>query len=107
MKNNLEIKNIVMFGKFKLKRRISTEDQNRLINKCNWFGPREDNLLISKVYEIRNIGEKNVHNRQKNPYVTLWCSGSIGIVGLKTTKEGDLIWDLVVKDLKKISRTLL
>lgn len=106
MKNNLKIVNIVMFGKIPLKRRINTDIQNKLI-KIGWFSPREDNILLSKVFEIRDPNELDNKGKQKNPYATIWCGGTIGIVGLKTKKEGDLIYDQVIQDIKRISRKLL
>lgn len=110
MKNNLKISNIVMSGKIPLKRRISTEEFTRLIQKFNWmevsmgenYGAR-----FSKHFDIRKKPEISVHNTVKQPYCTIFAPGGIIIVGLQNKKEADTIYDQVVKELKAVSRDLL
>jgi len=101
MKNNLKIVNMIVSGKIPLKKRMTTKDQSNIIMKCDWFSPRENMTMISKQFDYRKKKMLNVHKKQKNPYVTVWCSGAIVIVGLKNRKEANDIHDLVIKDLKK------
>jgi len=107
MKNNLKISNIVMSGKLPLrKERISFKDFDKLIRRHNWmdvsagenYGSR-----FSKKFFIRKKKEFSVHNKEKAPYVTIFCLGGIIIVGLKSKKEADIVYDLVIKDLKKVN----
>lgn len=110
MKNNLKVSNLVMSGKIPLKRRISTEDFDKLIQKFNWmevsmgenYGAR-----FSKHFDIREKQEMSVHNTVKQPYCTIFAPGGIIIVGLKNKKEADIVYDQVVKELKAVSKDLL
>lgn len=103
MMNNLRVCNLIVSGKLPIKKdKITQKQVDELIFKCGWFLPREDNIMFSKQYNYRKKGILNVHKKQKNPYVTVWFSGSIVIVGLKSRKEGNDIYDLVIKDFKKI-----
>ena len=111
MKNNLKISNIVMSGRIPLKKeRIGIKDFSLLINKCDWmeicigenYGSR-----FSKKFHIRNKKEMSVHHKEKQPYVTLFVLGGIIIVGLRSKKEGNEVYDLVIKDIKKACPKIL
>ena len=110
MKKNLKVTNICMSGRIPLNRKISVKDYQKLINKCDWeeivFG---ENFAYrySKKYDIREKKGISVHNKVKMPYVTLFHLGGIIIVGLISKKEGHEVYDLVLKDLKKVSKNLL
>ncbi len=105
MKNNLKIVNLIVSGKIPIKKRFTNNQVADLINKCGWFSPREDNILFSKQFDYRKP-QMNVHKKQKNPYVTIWFSGAIVIVGLRSKKEANDIYDLVINDLNKIKKKL-
>jgi len=107
MKNNLRIVNLIVSGKIPIKRKFKLTEVNYLINNLDWFSPREDQIMFSKQYNYRKKKILNVHKKQKNPYVTIWFSGAIVIVGLKNKKEGNEIYDLVIKDLKKATKGVL
>ncbi len=106
MKNNLKISNIVMSGRLPIKKeRISVKQfDNLILNHC-WmevsmgesYGAR-----FSKKFLIRKKKEMSVHHKEKGPYVTIFALGGIIIVGLKSKKEADKVYDLVIKDLKKV-----
>ena len=111
MKHNLKIKNIVMSGRIPLNvKRISVDVFNELIMKHGWmdmslgenYGSR-----FSKKFFIRNKKEMSVHHKEKAPYVTIFALGGIIIVGLKNKKEADVIYNLVIKDIKKVSKGLI
>lgn len=105
MKNNLKISNIVMSGRIPINRRLSVEDYEKLINNFNWNVVEcGENMpsRYSKKFFIRDKKEMSVHNREKAPYVTLFHLGGIIIVGLKSKKEGNIVYDLVIKELKKV-----
>ena len=101
MKSNLKVVNLIVSGKIPLKRKLKVNEFDKLILKCGWFLPREKMILLSKQFNYRKKVELNVHKKQKNPYVTIWFSGAIIIVGLKNKKEASDIYDLVIKDIKK------
>jgi len=111
MRNNLKIKNIVMSGRIPLKKeRISCKIFDLLIKRCGWmdmsiwenYGSR-----FSKKFYIRKKIEKSVHGKEKQPYVTIFALGGIIIVGLKNKKEADVVYDLVIKDIKKVNSNIL
>ena len=106
MKNNLKISNIVMSGRIPLNsERISVKEFDLLIQKCGWmdmsmgenFAPR-----FSKKFYIRKKKEMSGHRKEKQPYCTIFALGGIIIVGLKSKKEADIVYDLVIQDLKKV-----
>jgi hypothetical protein len=105
MKNNLKVSNLVMSGRIPLKRRISVKDFDLLIKKFNWmeismgenYGAR-----FSKKFYIRDKKEMSVHHKEKQPYCTIFSPGGIIIVGLRTKKEADIVYNLVLEDLKKV-----
>ncbi len=109
--NNLKICNIVMSGRIPLnKKRISVKTFDLLIMKCGWvnmslgenYGSR-----FSKKFYIRKKKEFSVHHQEKAPYCTIFALGGIIIVGLKNKKEGNIVYDLVIKDLMKVSKNLI
>ena len=111
MKNNLKVSNLVMSGRLSLKKeRISVKFFDKLILKYNWidmslgenYGTR-----FSKKFLIREKEERNVHGQIKGPHVTIFALGGIIIVGLKNKKEADIVYDLVIKDLNKVSKNIL
>jgi len=105
--DNFKVVNMIVSGKIDLKKRMSRQNQVDMIMRGDWFCPREDNIMISKQFNYRKAGKLNVHKKQKNPYVTIWCSGSFVIVGLKNKKEARDIYNLIIKDLKKYCRRIL
>ena len=111
MKNNLKIRNIVMSGRIPLiNKRISVKTFDLLIQKCNWmdmslgenYGSR-----FSKKFNIRDKIEMSVHNKVKQPYATIFALGGIIIVGLRNRKEANKVYDLVIKDIKKVCPEIL
>ncbi len=111
MKNNLKISNIVMSGRIPLKKeRISAKQFDLLIEKYGWsevsFGENYGSRF-SKKFHIREKKEMSVHNKEKQPYVTIFALGGIIIVGLKSKKEADVVYDLVIKDIKKACPKIL
>jgi len=108
MKNKLRITNMIFSGRMPFKRKLKTEEGDKLVFRFNWQWINEEiSPIISKRMKIRKIKKLNVHGKIKQPYVSIWCSGAINIVGVVNRKEANQVYDLVIKDLKKISRTLL
>ena len=93
---------MIVSGKIPIKKRFTIKQVDKLILDCGWFLPREKIIMFSKQFNYWKTGILNVHKKQKNPYVTVWFSGAIVIVGLKSKKEANDIYDLVIKDLNKI-----
>lgn len=105
MKNNLKISNIVMSGRIPiLKERISMKQFDKLITKCDWMEVSMGENYSSRFSKRfpRNKKEISVRLKVKGPYVTIFALGGIIIVGLKSKKEANEIYDLVIKDLKKV-----
>lgn len=111
MKNNLKVRNIVMSGRIPLnKERISVKIFDLMIQKCGWmdmslgenYGSR-----FSKKFYIRKKKELSVHGKEKQPYCTIFALGGIIIVGLKNKQEANIIYKLVLKDIKSVSKNLL
>ena len=100
-----------MSGRIPLKKeRISVKQFDLLIQEYGWmdmslgenYGSR-----FSKKFYIREKKEMSVHNKEKQPYVTIFALGGIIIVGLKSRKEADQVYDLVIKDIKKACPKIL
>ena len=62
---------------------------------------------FSKKFYIRDKIEMSVHNKVKQPYTTIFALGGIIIVGLKNKKEANQVYDLVIKDIKKVCPGIL
>ncbi len=111
MKNNLKISNIVMSGRLLLrKERISVAQFDLLIERCDWFDVsigENYGSRFSKKFLIRKKKEMSVHHKEKGPYVTIFALGGIIIVGLKSKEEANKVYDLVIKDIKKVSSKIL
>ena len=100
-----------MSGRIPLKKkRISTKAFDLLIKRCNWmdmslgenYGSR-----FSKKFYIRKKKEMSVNHKEKQPYVTIFALGGIIIVGLKNRKEANQVYELVIKDIKKVCKDTL
>ncbi len=99
-----------MSGRVPLNGKLNVKDYEKLVYKLNWeevcygenFATR-----FSKRFYIRKKKEFSVHNKEKAPYVTLFHLGGIIIVGLKSKKEGNVVYDLVIQDLKKVCKNKL
>ena len=102
MKNNLRISNIVFTGRMPFKRKLKVSEGNKLIYNLNWRWINEEvsPILVRKVKIRKNI-KKSVHGKEKQPYVSIWCSGAINIVGVVSRKEANEVYDIVINDLKK------
>lgn len=104
MKNNLKVANVVMSGKIPLNKKITFDQFERLIEKFGWeeVSPGENySSRFSKTFCVRKQKELSVRSKIKNPYCTIFALGGIIIVGLKSKKEGNIVYDLVIEDLKK------
>ena len=105
MKNNLKISNLVMSGRLPIKnKRINIDEFSRLIVDSEWIDVcvgENYSSRFSKKFYIRNKIEMSVHHKEKAPYVTIFALGGIIIVGLKSKKEANIIYDMVIEDLKK------
>jgi len=99
----LYISNMVVTGKISLNRLISVEEGNKLINNFGWMWINEERSpILSKTIQLRKEQVLSVHKKIKQPYVSIWTSGAINIVGVKSMKEAKQVYEIVLKDLKKI-----
>jgi len=104
----LRISNMVFTGKMPFKRKLKINEGNELIKKYNWFLVNEENSpILSKRIKLREKIELSVHNKEKQPYVSIWYSGAINIVGVISRKEANQVYNIVIKELKKVSKGLL
>ena len=99
----LYISNMVVTGKIKLNKLISTEQGNTLMRKFGWMWINEEcSPILSKTIQLRKDNKMSIHHKIKQPYVSIWTSGAINIVGVTSMKEAKKVYDLVLKDLKKV-----
>lgn len=99
----LYISNMVVTGKILLNKLISVEEGNKLINKYGFMWINEEySPILSKRIELRKEKKLSVHGKIKQPYVSIWTSGAINIVGVKSMKEAKQVYDIVLSDLKKV-----
>lgn len=108
MKNNLRISNMIMTGKMPFKKKLNEIEVTRLINNCDWMLINEEiSPILSKTMPIRKYPKLSVHGKIKQPYVSIWTSGSINILGIINKEEGNKVYDLVMNDLKKYCKRVL
>ncbi len=94
---------MVFTGKMPFKRKLKLEEINKLIFRWNWMSVNEDiSPMISKKIKIRDKIKLSVHKKEKQPYVSVWNSGSINIVGVVSRKEANQVYDIVVKEIKRV-----
>ena len=99
--NKLRITNIIMTGKLPIVNRLNFKNiiQN---SKYVWFIPTPETCTqVCSTKFLREDGV-NVAKHRKCVYISLWASGSINLVGLKSFKEGYKYYDLILKELKRI-----
>ena len=108
MKNNLRVSNMVITGKMPFKKKLNEAERKRLVLKGGYFLINEDTSpIFMKKMQIRKKVIISVHNKQKIPVAFIWTSGAINIVGVLNKKEGDIIYGLVMKDIKKYCKRVL
>ena len=108
MKNNLRITNMVFTGKLPFKHKLREIEKHRLVMKADFMVVNEEiSPILSKRVRIRKKIEVSVHGKEKQPYVSIWSSGAINIVGVRSRPEANKVYDLVLKDIKKLSPRVL
>lgn len=99
----LYVSNMVVTGKIKLNRLISVDEGNKLVNLFNWMWINEEcSPILSKTIRLRKEERISVQNKIKQPYVSIWTSGAINIVGVISMKEAKQVYEIVLKDLRKV-----
>lgn len=103
IKNNLKISNMVLTGRIPIEGKISNEEANKMIQRFNWMCLNEENSpILSKRIVLREKIKFSVHGKEKQPYVSIWHSGAINIVGVLSRKEANKVYEIVINELKKI-----
>ena len=107
MKNKLDyvklhVSNMVVSGKIKLNKLISVKDGDKLVDKLDWMWVNEQAPILAKVIMLRKGNQKSVRNNIKQPYVSIWSTGSINILGVTSMKEAKQVYQIVLKDLRSI-----
>lgn len=106
--NNLRISNIVFTGKMPFTYKLKHEEVKRLILEAGYFGVNEEiSPIFSKRVKIRDKIKLSVQGKEKQPYVSIWTSGAINIVGVINRKEANQVYDIVLKDIKKYCKRVL
>ncbi len=101
MKNNLKIVNMVLTTRLPFSRKLNIKDIKKLINKFGYMGVNEEcSPIYCKRVKIREKIELSIHKKEKQPYVSLWCSGALIIVGVRSKKEASQVYDIVINELK-------
>ena len=99
----LYVSNMVVTGKILLNKLMSVDEGNELIEKYGWMWINEEySPILSKRIELRKEQKLSVQGKIKQPYVSIWTSGAINIVGVRSMKEAKQVYEIVLKDLKKI-----
>ena len=109
MKNNLRISNMIFTGRIWEGVKLNEAEVKRLIFKgtLNWMMINEDVSPIISAHIDRPKKELSVHRKQKCFYVSIWTSGAINIVGVRSRKEANEVYDKVFKDIKKCCKRVL
>ena len=109
MKNNLRITNMIFTGRIWEGKKLIHKEVSKLIKKgaISWMMVNEDISPIISAYITKPKKELNVHRKFKCFYVSIWTSGAINIVGVRSRKEANYVYDLVVKDIKRLCPRVL
>lgn len=104
--NNLRITNMIFTGRMWEEKKLNEEEVKRLIFKgsLNWALINEDTSPIISAHINRPKKEIGARGRQKCFYVSIWTSGAINIVGVRSRKEANEVYSKVIKDIKKCCR---
>ncbi len=105
----LYVSNMVVTGKIKLNRLISVKEGNKLVNDFGymWVNEEVSPILSKSLKGFRKEERMSVHNKIKQPYVSIWTSGAINIVGVKSMKEAKQVYEIVISELKKVCKKKL
>lgn len=102
MENNLKVSNMVFTGRLPFKRKLKTEETHKLVTNFDYFCVNEEcSPIFGKRIKIREKISYSVHHKEKQPYVSIWCSGAIIITGVVSKNEANKIYDIVISELKK------
>lgn len=104
-KNTMKITNMVVSGRLPLKKKIN---YSTIVKKSKllWQIANED---VSPILSIRFYREKkklNVHKKRKSVYASIWNSGAINIVGVKSLSEAEKYYTIIFKELLRIDGDL-
>ena len=88
-----------MSGRLPLKKRLSSEDVERLIMKGDWMSINEKAPCLKRYVELEDSS--------RNICVLLQVSGGMNITGLKKIVEGGRVYDLVFKEIHKLLPKIL
>jgi TATA-box binding protein (TBP) (component of TFIID and TFIIIB) len=95
---SLKVSNIVMTGKLPIKGKL---DFRELVGKMyGWRIVNEEICGILQKRYIRIEGTKSVHGKTHSVTVSIWNSGAVNIVGLRSIREGELTYQKVLEELK-------
>jgi len=99
LKIPLRVTNLVMTGKLPIQHKL---DFRRFINDLDeWYIVNDEKVPIAQKHFERNDGTRSIRRGRKcNITVSIWNNGSINIVGLRSTKEGEKTLDKIVKELQ-------
>lgn len=95
----LKVANMVMSGKIPLEHKL---DYAKVVSSCDgWvYFEHRNTPLVQKKFDRNDGTRSNRYKRKCNITVSIWASGSINIVGLRSVEEGEEIRDQVVKELE-------
>ncbi len=104
MKNNLRISNMIFTGRIWEGVKLNPKEVRRLIQngKLDWMIVNEEISPMISAHIPRPKKEIGVRGKLKCFYVTIWTSGFINIVGVRSRKEADFVYSKVLRDLKKL-----
>ena len=101
MNPNLRVTNMVVSGKIPTKKKL---DYGFIIERSKflWLLRNEDMSPILSVRFERESKEKNVHKKTKSVYISLWPSGAINLVGVRSLQEAKKFYEKITKELLRI-----
>ena len=97
----LRVSNVVMTGKIPIDHKFNFADF--ITGLDGWFIINEELSPIAQKQYERHDGttSRRYHNRRKcRISVSIWPSGAINIVGLRTTQEGEETLKKVINELE-------
>ncbi len=101
MTDNLRITNMIVTGNIPLKKRLSYDIIVKK-SKYLWQVTNEEISPILSCRFNRKDNDKNVQKKRKSIYISVWHSGAINIVGVRSITEARECYNKIVEELLRI-----
>ncbi|KKM20704.1 hypothetical protein LCGC14_1642880 [marine sediment metagenome] len=97
----MRVTNVICTGRIPLKKRLNFSNIIKE-SKWIWIIKNEEYSPICTTKIKREGKDLNVQKKQKGVYISLWTTGAINMVGLKSLREAKKYYGIVLEELIRI-----